>query len=179
METLRCWLPDECAEVLRRKDELVIKPVEGSGGYGIVFGPFATREELDAIAKRIEANPRGWIAQPLVSLSTNPTLFDDTPQPRHVDLRPFASQRRRVRLVLPGGLTRVALEEGSMVVNSSQGGGSKDTWVLATSAPAAPGEVNDDELVDADIPPASWLRRKSNRRPRGSATARCSNSNSK
>jgi uncharacterized circularly permuted ATP-grasp superfamily protein len=155
VETLRCWLPDECAEVLRRKDELVIKPVEGSGGYGIVFGPFATREELDAIAKRIEANPRGWIAQPLVSLSTNPTLFDDTLQPRHVDLRPFAVNDGESVWVLPGGLTRVALEEGSMVVNSSQGGGSKDTWVLATSAPAAPGEVNDDELVDADIPPAS------------------------
>ncbi len=154
VETLRCWLPDECAEVLTRIDELVVKPVEGSGGYGIVFGPFATRAELDRLAAQIRANPRGWIAQPLVSLSTNPTLFGDTLEPRHVDLRPFAVNDGESVWVLPGGLTRVALEDGSMVVNSSQGGGSKDTWVLATSAPALPGEVNDDELVDAEIPPA-------------------------
>ncbi|MFT4199373.1 circularly permuted type 2 ATP-grasp protein [Gordonia sp. (in: high G+C Gram-positive bacteria)] len=155
VETLRCWLPEECAEVLARIDELVIKPVEGSGGYGIVFGPFATRAELERVARQIRANPRGWIAQPLVALSTNPTLLGDTLQPRHVDLRPFAVNDGESVWVLPGGLTRVALEEGSMVVNSSQGGGSKDTWVLATSAAAAPGEVNDDELVDADIPPAT------------------------
>ncbi|MFT3899931.1 MAG: circularly permuted type 2 ATP-grasp protein [Gordonia sp. (in: high G+C Gram-positive bacteria)] len=155
VETLRCWLPDECAEVLRRVDELVVKPVEGSGGYGIVFGPFATRAELDRVSAQIRANPRGWIAQPLVALSTNPTLLGDTLQPRHVDLRPFAVNDGESVWVLPGGLTRVALQEGSMVVNSSQGGGSKDTWVLATSAPSAPGEVNDDELVDADIPPAA------------------------
>ncbi|WP_301546946.1 circularly permuted type 2 ATP-grasp protein [Gordonia sp. X0973] len=132
VETLRCWLPDECAEVLSRLDELVVKPVEGSGGYGIVFGPFATRGELDRLADRIRANPRGWIAQPLVALSTNPTLFDDALEPRHVDLRPFAVNDGESVWVLPGGLTRVALEKGSMVVNSSQGGGSKDTWVLAT-----------------------------------------------
>jgi len=153
VETLRCWLPDECDEVLRRLDEFVVKPVEGSGGYGIVFGPFATRAELDRLADQVRANPRGWIAQPLVALSTTPTMFDDTLKPRHVDLRPFAVNDGESVWVLPGGLTRVALEEGSMVVNSSQGGGSKDTWVLATSAPAAPGEVNDGELVDAEIPP--------------------------
>ncbi|NNG95882.1 circularly permuted type 2 ATP-grasp protein [Gordonia araii NBRC 100433] len=152
VETLRCWLPDECAEVLARIDELVVKPVEGSGGYGIVFGPFATAAELDRLADRIRANPRGWIAQPLVALSTNPTLFDDALQPRHVDLRPFAVNDGESVWVLPGGLTRVALDEGSMLVNSSQGGGSKDTWVLATSAPKAPGDVDDDELVDAEIP---------------------------
>ncbi|WP_290703854.1 MULTISPECIES: circularly permuted type 2 ATP-grasp protein [Gordonia] len=153
VETLRCWLPDECAEVLSRIDELVVKPVEGSGGYGIVFGPFATRVELDVLAAQIRANPRGWIAQPLVSLSTNPTLFDDTLQPRHVDLRPFAVNDGESVWVLPGGLTRVALAEGSMVVNSSQGGGSKDTWILATSAPGATGESRDDEVIVAGAAP--------------------------
>ncbi|MFM9377248.1 circularly permuted type 2 ATP-grasp protein [Gordonia sp. VNK21] len=154
VQTLRCWLPDECAEVLARIDELVVKPVEGSGGYGIVFGPTATRAELDELAGRIRANPRGWIAQPMIALSTNPTLIGDRLQPRHVDLRPFAVNDGESIWVLPGGLTRVALTEGSLVVNSSQGGGSKDTWVLATRTTEEEPEINDDEhLVDADIPP--------------------------
>ncbi|UQE75133.1 circularly permuted type 2 ATP-grasp protein [Gordonia sp. PP30] len=130
VETLRCWLPDECAEVISRLGELVVKPVEGSGGYGIVFGPRATRTELDELAAKILANPRGWIAQPMVSLSTNPTIIGDDVEPRHVDLRPFAVNDGESIWVLPGGLTRVALTKGSLVVNSSQGGGSKDTWVL-------------------------------------------------
>ncbi|NLG56111.1 MAG: circularly permuted type 2 ATP-grasp protein [Rhodococcus sp.] len=131
VDTLRCWLDDERDEVLRRIDELVIKPVEGSGGYGIVFGPDSSPTELAEIRAKIIADPRGWIAQPVVQLSTVPTKIGDELAPRHVDLRPFAVNDGNEVWVLPGGLTRVALPEGSLVVNSSQGGGSKDTWVLA------------------------------------------------
>ena len=109
----------------------MVKPVDGSGGKGIVIGPRATREELDALRKRVTDDPRGWIAQPVVQLSTVPTLIDDGLQPRHVDLRPFAVNNGEDVWVLPGGLTRVALPKGELVVNSSQGGGSKDTWVLS------------------------------------------------
>ncbi|MGO1257740.1 MAG: circularly permuted type 2 ATP-grasp protein, partial [Brachybacterium sp.] len=119
------------AEVLDRLDELVVKPVDGSGGKGIVIGPAASREELDALRERLLADPRGWIAQPVVQLSTIPTLVEEGPEPRHVDLRPFALNSGDDVWVLPGGLTRVALPRGEMIVNSSRGGGSKDTWVLA------------------------------------------------
>jgi uncharacterized circularly permuted ATP-grasp superfamily protein len=118
-------------EVLDRLQELVIKPVDGSGGKGIVIGPRATRPELDALRRRVSEDPRGWIAQPVVQLSTVPTLIEDCLRPRHVDLRPFAVNNGEAVWVLPGGLTRVALPEGELVVNSSQGGGSKDTWVLS------------------------------------------------
>ncbi|MDT4934788.1 MAG: hypothetical protein QOK11_2680, partial [Pseudonocardiales bacterium] len=118
-------------EVLDRLDELVLKPVDGAGGKGLVIGPQASREELDVLRGRLLADPRGWIAQPVVQLSTVPTLQGDSVAPRHVDLRPFAVNDGNDVWVLPGGLTRVALVEGSLVVNSSQGGGSKDTWVLA------------------------------------------------
>ena len=118
-------------EVLDRLEELVIKPVDGSGGKGIVIGPRATKAELDALRGRVTEDPRGWIAQPVVQLSTVPTLIEDCLQPRHVDLRPFAVNNGEDVWVLPGGLTRVALPEGELVVNSSQGGGSKDTWVLS------------------------------------------------
>lgn len=147
VDTLRCWLDDECAEVLARADELVIKPVEGSGGYGIVFGPDATEKELATIRKKILADPRGWIAQPVVQLSTVPTKVGDTLVPRRVDLRPFAVNDGEKVWVLPGGLSRVALTEGSMVVNSSQGGGSKDTWVLAPRASAAARELSAEQVV--------------------------------
>jgi uncharacterized circularly permuted ATP-grasp superfamily protein len=118
-------------EVLDRLDELVVKPVDGSGGKGIVIGPSASKQELDALRERLLADPRGWIAQPVVQLSTIPTLVDEGPEPRHVDLRPFALNSGDDVWVLPGGLTRVALPKGEMVVNSSRGGGSKDTFVLA------------------------------------------------
>ncbi|WP_245744543.1 circularly permuted type 2 ATP-grasp protein [Lentzea fradiae] len=134
VDTFRCWLPDERAHVLDHLDELVVKPVEGSGGYGIVFGPDATLRQLNSLRKRIRSNPRGWIAQPVVQLSTVPTKVGDRLAPRHVDLRPFAVNDGNFIFVLPGGLTRVALPEGSLVVNSSQGGGSKDTWVLAAKS---------------------------------------------
>ncbi|MDV6212067.1 circularly permuted type 2 ATP-grasp protein [Rhodococcus erythropolis] len=153
VDTFRCWLDEECEQVLDRVAELVIKPVEGSGGYGIVFGPDASPKELAAITRKIKADPRGWIAQPVVQLSTVPTKIDDVLSPRHVDLRPFAVNDGEDVWVLPGGLTRVALPEGSLVVNSSQGGGSKDTWVLASRSSDEDPELSGEELVSE--PPES------------------------
>jgi uncharacterized circularly permuted ATP-grasp superfamily protein len=121
--------PDDCAYVLEHLAELVVKEVHGAGGYGMLIGPAATRAEIDAFRARIRANPAGYIAQPTLALSTCPTFVESGIAPRHVDLRPFVLSGREVRIV-PGGLTRVALAEGSLVVNSSQGGGTKDTWVL-------------------------------------------------
>ncbi|WP_078309131.1 MULTISPECIES: circularly permuted type 2 ATP-grasp protein [unclassified Mycobacterium] len=154
VDTYRCWLDDEREEVLDRIDALVIKPVEGSGGYGIVFGPDASEKERAAIAKKIRADPRGWVAQPVVQLSTVPTKVGDQLVPRHVDLRPFAVNDGDDVWVLPGGLTRVALPEGSLVVNSSQGGGSKDTWVLASRASVADRELSGAEVVP-ELPQAA------------------------
>ena len=131
VDTWRLEDPESREEVLDRLDELVVKPVDGSGGKGIVIGPKATREELDTLRATILASPRGWIAQPVVQLSTVPTMTDQGLRPRHVDLRPFAINSGEDVWVLPGGLTRVALQEGQLIVNSSQGGGSKDTWVLS------------------------------------------------
>jgi uncharacterized circularly permuted ATP-grasp superfamily protein len=147
VETYRCWLDDEREEVLDRIDELVLKPVEGSGGYGIVFGPEASEKELGAVAKKIRDDPRSWIAQPMMELSTVPTQVGSTLAPRYVDLRPFAVNDGDDVWVLPGGLTRVALVEGSRVVNSSQGGGSKDTWVLAPRAASGARELGAAEVV--------------------------------
>lgn len=131
VDTWRLEDPGALEEVIDRLHELVVKPVDGSGGKGLVVGPDATPEELEALKQRLLDDPRGWIAQPVVQLSTIPTLVDDGMRPRHVDLRPFAVNDGTNVWVLPGGLTRVALPEGQLVVNSSQGGGSKDTWVLA------------------------------------------------
>ncbi|HEY2203768.1 MAG TPA: circularly permuted type 2 ATP-grasp protein [Pseudonocardia sp.] len=131
VSTFRCWLADERTYVLDHLDELVLKPVEGSGGYGILFGPNASARERTLARREIQEDPRGWIAQPVVQLSTVPTKVADQLEPRHVDLRPFAVNDGDGVFVLPGGLTRVALPRDSLVVNSSQGGGSKDTWVLA------------------------------------------------
>lgn len=133
VDTWRLAEPEAREEVMDRLDELVVKPVDGSGGKGIVIGPVATSEQLAELRRRVAEDPRGWIAQPLVQLSTVPTFLDDRLVPRHVDLRPFAVNDGRDVWVLPGGLTRVALPEGEMIVNSSQGGGSKDTWVIARS----------------------------------------------
>ena len=131
VDTFRCVDGNARAHVLAHLDEMVVKPVDGSGGKGIVIGPRASGKTLDALRAALTEDPRGWIAQPVVQLSTVPTLVDGRLRPRHVDLRPFAvNDGERVR-VLPGGLTRVALAEGELVVNSSQGGGSKDTWVLS------------------------------------------------
>ncbi len=117
-------------DALARRDELVFKRVDGSGGKGLVIGPAASGAELDEMALEVEADPRHWIAQRVVALSTAPTWVDNTMVRRHVDLRPFAVNDGEDIWVLPGGLTRVALREGGLVVNSSQGGGSKDTWVV-------------------------------------------------
>ena len=150
VSTFRCWLDEERGHVIDQLDELVLEPVEGSGGYGILFGPNASKKELTDARKAIREDPRGWIAQPVVQLSTVPTRVDDRLVPRHVDLRPFAVNDGEDVYVLPGGLTRVALPKGSLVVNSSQGGGSKDTWVLAPNrAPEAERELGQAGLATA------------------------------
>lgn len=127
--TYRTMYDDERAFVIDNIGNLVVKPANESGGYGIVIGNRATKQELDATVAAINADPRNWVAQPILSLSTVPTLVPAGIEPRHVDLRPFILTGR-TSYVTPGGLTRVALPEGSLVVNSSQGGGSKDTWVV-------------------------------------------------
>lgn len=133
IENVKTWRleePDNLVEVLDRLDELVVKPVDGSGGKGLVVGPAASKKELDDLRKKLQKDPRGWIAQPVIQFSTIPTLVEKGLRPRHADLRPFAVNSGDDIWVLPGGLTRVALPEGELVVNSSQGGGSKDTWVV-------------------------------------------------
>jgi len=131
--TFLCSDPKHRQHVLDNIDQFVVKPVNESGGYGIVMGPQASKAELAEAARLIKGNPRNYIAQPMLQLSTVPTLVDGELQPRHVDLRPFVLAGKET-YVMPGGLTRVALREGSMIVNSSQGGGSKDTWVLRTNS---------------------------------------------
>jgi len=129
VSTWQCGKPDDLAYVLEHLDELVVKEVHGSGGYGMLIGPKSTRDQIDTYAKRIRANPAEFIAQPTLDLSTSPTLGSSGIVGRHVDFRPFCLVGKEIRMV-QGGLTRVALAEGSLVVNSSQGGGVKDTWVL-------------------------------------------------
>ncbi|GAA3589439.1 circularly permuted type 2 ATP-grasp protein [Nonomuraea rosea] len=137
VETYRLDDPVVREEALASAAELVLKPVDGAGGKGIVIGPFATAGQLEEVRRAVRADPRGWIAQRPVLLSTSPTLIGEWPVPRHIDLRPFAVNDGEDVWLLPGGLTRVALPEGELVVNSSRGGGSKDTWVLGdASAPA-------------------------------------------
>ena len=140
--TYLLWDQDQREHVLDRLDELVVKPVAESGGYGLCIGPAASDAQLAEVAAQITANPRGYIAQEVVSLSRHPTLVDDHLEGRHVDLRPFVLAGETTQ-VIPGGLTRVALRRGSLVVNSSQGGGSKDTWVLRDD------DAKDDEASEA------------------------------
>jgi len=127
--TFKTYVPEERAYVLDRLDELVVKEVHGAGGYGMLVGPTSTAAEREEFRQRILAHPDKYIAQPTLALSTCPTFVAAGVAPRHIDLRPYVLSGRAVNLV-PGGLTRVALREGSLVVNSSQGGGTKDTWVL-------------------------------------------------
>jgi uncharacterized circularly permuted ATP-grasp superfamily protein len=127
--TFLCSDPAQRSHVLAHLEELVVKPANESGGYGVFIGPQSTRAEREEIAARVEADPRNWIAQPTLQLSTGPTLCDGAIAPRHLDLRPFILSGADP-YVTQGGLTRVALREGSLVVNSSQGGGSKDTWII-------------------------------------------------
>ncbi len=121
---------DALAYVLEHLAELVVKEVNGSGGYGMLVGPTSSKAEIEAFRGKLVADPDGFIAQPTLALSTCPTLVDKGLAPRHVDLRPFVLTGSDGMRLTPGGLTRVALKEGSLVVNSSQGGGTKDTWVL-------------------------------------------------
>jgi uncharacterized circularly permuted ATP-grasp superfamily protein len=128
--------PDDLAYTLAHLEELVVKEVHGAGGYGMLIGPMASRDEIEAFRARIIAEPSKYIAQPTLALSTCPTLVNAGLVPRHIDLRPFVLSGKEITIV-PGGLTRVAMREGSLVVNSSQGGGTKDTWVLEPTVVAA------------------------------------------
>jgi uncharacterized circularly permuted ATP-grasp superfamily protein len=128
--TWRCSEPDQLAEVLDQLEQLVVKEVHGSGGYGMLVGPAASKRELAAFRAKLIANPAKYIAQPTLALSTVPIFIKKGLAPRHVDLRPFVLVSPGGIEIVPGGLTRVAMTEGSLVVNSSQGGGTKDTWVL-------------------------------------------------
>jgi uncharacterized circularly permuted ATP-grasp superfamily protein len=129
--TYRCMYKEEREYVLAHLDELVVKPANESGGYGMMIGPRATKAERKQFAGLIRRNPRNYIAQPTLGISTVPTVVGHSLEPRHVDLRPFILSGRDI-LVTTGGLTRVAMRKGSLVVNSSQGGGSKDTWIVDT-----------------------------------------------
>ena len=130
VDTYMCWVPEERDYVLKHMEELVIKTANDSGGYGVLIGPHSTQAVLKQWAERIQDNPRNFIAQKTLSLSRAPVIVGNSCEGRHVDLRPFALYGKDI-YVMPGGLTRVALKKGSLVVNSSQGGGSKDTWVLS------------------------------------------------
>ncbi len=138
--TYLCWRDDDRQYVLENLEKLVVKSANESGGYGMLVGPHSTAAERAEFAVKVRANPRNYIAQPTLALSRVPTITGDHFEGRHVDLRPYVLYGKDI-YVLPGGLTRVAMRKGSLVVNSSQGGGSKDTWVLAPDAPAAEGPV--------------------------------------
>ena len=130
VQTWRCAEPDHCKYVIDNLKDLVVKRVHGSGGYGMLIGPHAAKKEIEAFRAKIRANPSEFIAQPTLDLSTAPILGSEGVEERHVDFRPYCLVGKDIRLT-PGGLTRVALKKGSLVVNSSQGGGVKDTWILA------------------------------------------------
>lgn len=146
VETYIGALDDDLEFICANLGDLVVKPASASGGYGIVIGPQASNVQLRELEAKVRDDPRGWIAQPLQEFSTIPTFQQGRLQPRRADLRPFALTAN-VTWVLPGGLTRVALVEGSYIVNSSQGGGSKDTWILRDDEPSetasADGASND------------------------------------
>jgi len=137
IQTYRCREPQDLTYVLERLDQLVVKEVNGSGGYGMLVGPHATQAQRDLFAAKLKADPSNYIAQPTLALSTCPASFDGGISPRHVDLRPFVLSGAKGVRIVPGGLTRVALTLGSLVVNSSQGGGTKDTWVVDDEEEAA------------------------------------------
>jgi uncharacterized circularly permuted ATP-grasp superfamily protein len=128
--TFLCWRDADRQHVLGNLDKLVVKAANEAGGYGMLVGPHSTAEQRGEFKRKIEADPRNYIAQPTLALSRVPTLIEDRMEGRHVDLRPYILYGKDIH-VMAGGLTRVALRKGSLVVNSSQGGGSKDTWVLA------------------------------------------------
>jgi uncharacterized circularly permuted ATP-grasp superfamily protein len=127
--TWQCRKPEDLSYVLANLPDLVVKEVHGAGGYGMLVGPAATQAEIEHFRQLLKASPGNYIAQPTLALSACPTFVESGIAPRHIDLRPFVLSGKGISVV-PGGLTRVALKEGSLVVNSSQGGGTKDTWVL-------------------------------------------------
>ncbi len=128
--TYQCRKPEDLAYTLEHLPELVVKETHGAGGYGMLVGPTSTQAEIEAFRSRLKANPNAYIAQPTLALSACPTFVENGVAPRHIDLRPFVLSSGKSSTMVPGGLTRVALKEGSLVVNSSQGGGTKDTWVV-------------------------------------------------
>jgi uncharacterized circularly permuted ATP-grasp superfamily protein len=143
VQTYRCREEDSLKYVLDHLGELVVKEVNGSGGYGMLVGPHATHEQIEEFRAKLKSDPSNFIAQPTLALSTCPTYFDSGVAPRHVDLRPFVLSGSNGVRVVPGGLTRVALKEGSLVVNSSQGGGTKDTWIIDDFDGSGPGLASD------------------------------------
>jgi uncharacterized circularly permuted ATP-grasp superfamily protein len=153
--TFVCARDVDRKHVLAHLPELVVKVANESGGYGMLVGPASTKDEQAEFARRIEANPRNYIAQPTLSLSRVPTIVHGAFKGRHVDLRPYILYGRDI-FVLPGGLTRVALKEGSLVVNSSQGGGSKDTWVVADDPPTGEGAA-----ATTDVPRSAMAQGQS------------------
>jgi uncharacterized circularly permuted ATP-grasp superfamily protein len=162
--TYVCLDDDQRRYVLDHLDELVVKPANESGGVGIYIGTRATAEEKERIRAAVVAEPRNWIAQPIVELSTAPTLCGGTPAPRHVDLRPFILSGEQP-YVTNGGLTRVALIEGSLVVNSSQGGGSKDTWVVDPHVGPGPASTQSQSQQQTDVP--AWSQSQAQQPPTG------------
>ena len=161
VESYRLDDPDTLAWVLDRLDQLVLKPVDGAGGRGIVIGPRADGHAIAALRAEVTAQPRNWMAQRPVALSTSPVLIGEGLEPRHIDLRPFAVNDGSQVWVLPGGLTRVALGEGDLVVNSSQGGGSKDTWVLARGGRRGAAKGRQQMAPAAQAPEAAVVGRES------------------
>lgn len=165
VDTYQCRKADELSYVLDNLADLVVKETQGSGGYGMLIGPAATKKEIEAYRKRILANPEGFIAQPTLSLSTNPTITEDGIEPRHIDLRPFILSHGDGSVdIVPGGLTRVAMVKGSLVVNSSQGGGIKDTWVVDSHTPPEHQDITGDHhlslaQISRDIASESDKRR--------------------
>ncbi|MYM64248.1 circularly permuted type 2 ATP-grasp protein [Pseudomaricurvus sp. HS19] len=150
VETFLCYDKKQRDYVLANLDKLVVKPANESGGYGMLIGPHSTAKERKKFAELIKANPRNYIAQPTLALSTAPTFIgeDNEPEPRHLDLRPFVLQGKN-KYVTTGGLTRVAMRKGSLVVNSSQGGGSKDTWIVDTDTKATKTKAAGTKATDA------------------------------
>ena len=131
VDTYLCSRPDDLKFVLENLKDLVVKEANGAGGYGMLIGPSASKEEIESFRKKVQSAPRNFIAQPVLGLSRVPTMVDEGIEGRHVDLRPFILYEEEI-YIMPGGLTRVALPRDSLVVNSSQGGGTKDTWVMET-----------------------------------------------
>ena len=154
--TYMCRNKDDLQYTLDNMKDLVVKEVHGAGGYGMLIGPAATQAEIDDFKTAVMAKPHGYIAQPTLSLSTSPTFVDAGIAPRHIDLRPFVLSAKEVQMV-PGGLTRVALKDGSLVVNSSQGGGTKDTWILETERTArkAPAQEQTQTQTQTQTPSAA------------------------